>query len=609
METVRRAIVHACAFAAALALIVGVAACGSSNNPSGGSATVQRGGTLRIGMSTDPGLDVRNPNYMQQHHWAFLNRTLYTFTLTPPDQGGSTPVPDLAVGMPEISADGLTYTVHIKRGLHFAPPFQNEEITSQTLVNSLESLANPRNATVNAGSFLMIKGIDQNTGKLPRGATHISGVSTPDKYTIVFRLNQKRGDFLDTLTWPALTPSPAGVMDAHQKDYGRYLVATGPYMVAGSDREDPAHLTPLSGYVPSRSLTLVRNPSWQRSTDSVRQANPDRVAFTFGDTDTSIAEKVTNGELDLMFVTQAPPDVVRQYETDPSLRDRIHINPKVSIRVSTFNVAQAPFDDVHVRRAVNYIISREDIRRADGGDATSVLAYHNFPPSEMGGLLKDYTPYATSSDAEALQKALAEMKQSRYKTDASGKCTDPVCQNIRTIPGDMDKPDTNIIRQDVAKIGLNLRVENYSGDTAFGKCNDPTQHVALCTAWGFGAGAPDAWGEASNLTTAAAGPNGCCNIGNIGLSAAALKRLGYPNAPGTHNFDAEVDHCAAIAIGASRNDCFAAIDREATDLALRLPVLFPNQREIIGDRVTNYTYDFYGYASLDRIALKQSRTS
>jgi len=607
MEFARAAVMRLGMLAVALALM-GAAGCGgdgdgsSSDGGQGSPASkgeAESGGTLRLGMTDDPGLDLRAPDYMQQHHWALLNRTLYTYKLTP-DEGE--PVPDLASGPPEISPDGLTYTVRLKKGLRYAPPYEDREIVAQDIAYSLNHLADPKHSAVSASHFIPLAGIDPETGKRTKGTKELTGVTTPDDHTIVFELAKPKGDFIHRMAWPAMSPMPEGAFDGHEKDFGRYLVSTGPYMVDGSAAQDPANAKPLGGYVPGRSLTLVRNPSWERATDEVRQANPDRIEFSFGDSDVSIAQKVTNGELDVMFVTQAPPNIIRQYHTNPDLEDRLHINPKVSVRISTLNVAQPPFDDVHVRRALNYVVSREDIRRADGGKATSELAYHRFSPNVLGGQLADYAEYATSSPEEALEKAMEEMRQSKYDPGKTGKCTEPACQGIRAIPSDTSRPESNIIRQDAAKIGLELKLEQYSDDTAFSKCNDPKEKIAICMGLSFGASAPDAGGFAGDLVTSAIGPNGCCNVGLIGVPADRLEGWGYEGGP-SKNFDADVDRCQAM-LGDERIECFAAIDVEESELALSLPLLFPNQREIISDRVTNYTHDFYGYASLNAIGLK-----
>ena len=90
---------------------------------------------------------------------------------------------------------------------------------------------------------------------------------------------------------PATARSPArqrGIRgrDGHDKDYGRFLVASGPYMFKGSEALDfsvPAkEQEPVAGYVPGRSIELVRNPSWSADTDELRLAYPDEIVTEIG---------------------------------------------------------------------------------------------------------------------------------------------------------------------------------------------------------------------------------------------------------------------------------------------------------------------------------------
>ena len=46
--------------------------------------------------------------------------------------------------IPEISADGLTWTFTLKSGLHYAPPLEEVEITAQDFVRAMERTADPR---------------------------------------------------------------------------------------------------------------------------------------------------------------------------------------------------------------------------------------------------------------------------------------------------------------------------------------------------------------------------------------------------------------------------------------------------------------------------------
>ena len=51
------------------------------------------------------------------------------------------PVPDMASGPPEISADAKTITVHLRHGVHFSPPV-NREVTSADVAYAIERGAN-----------------------------------------------------------------------------------------------------------------------------------------------------------------------------------------------------------------------------------------------------------------------------------------------------------------------------------------------------------------------------------------------------------------------------------------------------------------------------------
>jgi len=53
-------------------------------------------------------------------------------------EGGAILQPDLAAADPAISADGLTWTFHLKPGLRYAPPMADTTIVSADIVRALE---------------------------------------------------------------------------------------------------------------------------------------------------------------------------------------------------------------------------------------------------------------------------------------------------------------------------------------------------------------------------------------------------------------------------------------------------------------------------------------
>ena len=57
------------------------------------------------------------------------------------------------------------------------------------------------------------------------------------------------------------------------------------------------------------------------------------------------------------------------------------------------NLTQPPFDDVHVRKAVNFVMDKEGLRRAWGGPLVGEIATHIVPDPIFDDVLADYDPY------------------------------------------------------------------------------------------------------------------------------------------------------------------------------------------------------------------------
>ena len=124
------------------ALALFVAACGGSNNSSssgGGGSKTATGQSKVAGRQARWHADLSRRRRRRLHrpgpdvlhvrlHGPVRRRTapLYSFK---PDNSVK-PVPDLATGPPEISSDNKTITVHIKKGVKYAPPVNREVKTA-----------------------------------------------------------------------------------------------------------------------------------------------------------------------------------------------------------------------------------------------------------------------------------------------------------------------------------------------------------------------------------------------------------------------------------------------------------------------------------------------
>jgi ABC-type oligopeptide transport system substrate-binding subunit len=225
---------------------------------------------------------------------------------------------------------------------------------------------------------------------------------------------------------PATAPIPEGASENHVDDYGRFLVSTGPYMFEGS--EQITDDTPASGYQPGKSITLVRNPSWDPATDEIRKAYVDQIDVAIGGTAEDNQNKIDAGELDIEYDGILPAEAIRRYSTDPELQSRMFVNSADGVRFLWMNLAVPPFDDLAVRRAVNYAIDRDGLRRLRGGETVGDIATHMIIPRCSVEGSRRSVPLAEPRGRHDAAKT--EMANSKYDSDGDGVCDAPECENV-----------------------------------------------------------------------------------------------------------------------------------------------------------------------------------
>jgi peptide/nickel transport system substrate-binding protein len=585
-------------FALVGVLALTAAACGeepTTQEPGQQDQEVQQGGTLLGGLESD----VDNAFDPQKEYysvtWGFyhccLMRTLVTTPPTVPAEGGDELQPDLATDLPETSEDGLTYTFTIKEGLNFAPPYQDTPITAQSFINAMEREADP---DVGAGYpfyYSVIEGFDEfSEGE----ADTISGMTAPDDYTLEITLTRPAGDFPFRMMMPATAPIPDGAADGHERDYGRFLISSGPYMFEGADQAEQPPAEPFPGYVPNRSIVLVRNPSWDAETDELRAANLDRMEFQIGLTTDDMTLQIDAGDLDLNVDGVPVPQQIQQYQADPERRDQVHTFQGDTVYYMSFNLAEPPFDDVNVRRAVAFAIDRAGMLQIRGGPLFGEVATHAITNPLTGGLLQDYDPFPSADFQGDIEAAQAAMAESKYDTNGDGVCDDPSCQNIVAATDEADPyPDQSALaQQNLEPLGLSLDVTTFERTTMYDRCNDPGAHVALCLGPGWSKDYPDAstFGEPL-FGSAAIGPDACCNYGNLGAPADLLREHDY-EVTEVPNVDADVQACDEIPVGEERVQCWADFDRKITEeIVAWVPLTFNKDTFVVGDRVVNFGYD------------------
>jgi peptide/nickel transport system substrate-binding protein len=603
-------------------LAVIAAACGGGDGTEDTPTTPAEGlegGTLRMAMLADvtAAFDPQKEYYSVtwEYYRCCLLRTLMSYEGVPTDAGGADIFPDLAAADPEISEDGLTWTFQIKPGLMYAPPKDDTEITAQDFIRAMEREANPK-ANVGGYSFYysVIEGFDDfGAGD----ADTISGMTAVDDHTLEITTTTAIGDLGYRMAMGAAAPIPPddpnerlGVAEGHDRNYGRFLVATGPYMFEGSDQMDfsvdPKEQEEASGYVPGRQIVLERNPSYDKSTDGLRDAYPDRIEVRIGGDNDDLYNQVAQGTLDFVVDGAVPPDKIREYQTTPDLQTKINVYPSDAIRYVSFNLAIPPFDDVHVRKAVSWAFDKQGWRQLRGGPSTGEIGTHVFVNSLQNNILAEYDPYTTANASGDIDKAKEEMKQSKYDTDGDGVCDDPSCQNILTM-SDREDPypeQTALLQQNLEPLGLTLDVKELERGTMYNKCNDANSHHALCAAPGWGKDFADGVTFGEPLFHSSGLWESCCNYSLLGASAEQLRGWGY-DVTEVPSVDEKVEECSALDPGDERFQCWADLDTQLMEEVVPMvPYLFDNSVDIISDNVVNYSFDqFAGLAAFDSMAV------
>ncbi|MDX6524045.1 MAG: peptide/nickel transport system substrate-binding protein [Gaiellales bacterium] len=328
----------------ALALAAG---CGSGNSSSGGSGGAPvNGGVLRGGIPDNPDHLDTGISFAVEG-WELLEATnngLLTFKKAGGGQQ-SVILPDIASAMPTVSADGRTYSFHVRPNVMFSPPV-SRAVRPSDFQYSIERLFHVGSPGV--GFYTDIVGANAYAA---HKAAHISGIVANDAaMTITFHLVKPDGAFLDDLAIPFAFAVPKGTPYKDISTDPAWRVATGPYMV--------------SSYVPRQQIVLTRNPNFKQWTPASPKGHVNEVDITIGITPEQAVNETIAGQLD-WYMEAVPADrftaLRKQYPKQTFLY------PRNNVTYFSMNSRKPPFDKLAVRQAVNYAIDRNALVKIFGG--------------------------------------------------------------------------------------------------------------------------------------------------------------------------------------------------------------------------------------------------
>ncbi|MCR4605090.1 MAG: peptide ABC transporter substrate-binding protein [Eubacterium sp.] len=291
--------------------------------------------TITVGMSSRPSsLDPQKSNDVT----SYCSLKLLYGTLYREDENGDY-VPGLAKGY-DISADGLTATIHLRDGLYYS---NGDPIIADDIVYSIRRLADPLEATD------MIRVIQENCklkniDAISEGKMSLDklGVSAPDDKTIVLNLEQPCSRFESVISTFAFSPCQKKFFkscNGHYASSPETLLSSGAFII---DRYEPL----------GTQIHFVKNPNYYDK-DSIKLSEITYQCVS------DPQQAIMSYQTGLVDLTEVKGEFITLAENDKSLMEKLSGVVKfVSVNERSSNKA---CNNVNLRLALANAIDRQEI--------------------------------------------------------------------------------------------------------------------------------------------------------------------------------------------------------------------------------------------------------
>ncbi|MDP9861201.1 MULTISPECIES: ABC transporter substrate-binding protein [Streptosporangium] len=515
---------------------------GTSQAAGAGFQEQHKGGTLRLQAKAGDGTLDPHINYSNGNWQVF--QAMYDGLLAFKKVGGEASydlVPDLAEAMPEVSADGRSYTFTLRKGVKFAG---GAEVTVDDVVASFQRIykvSGPTSGTFYAGivgAAACVKKPDECT--LDKGV-----VADRAKNTVTVNLVEPDSEFPLKLALPHAVVLPK---DTPDKDQGtKPIGGTGPYTAVSYD--------------PNKELKLVRNPDFTEwSREAQPQGYPDEIVYSYGLTAEAAVTAVQNGQADWVF-DPLPAD--RLGEIGANYASQAHVNQLSAFWYLPLNTNLAPFDRPEARQALNWAIDRQAVVKMFGGANVAQPACTLLPPGIPGHA--DFCDFP--------EPDLAKAKDLVQRSGTAG-------QEVSVVVADdeVSKQIGEYVRSTLEQIGYRAKLKVISTNIHFTYIQNDKNKVQVSVSQWY-ADYPAASDFLHVLLSCASFRPG---------SDSSINISGY--------CDKDVDARMAEAMTLDRTDKDAAnakwgeIDRDLTKASPIIPLFTPKQVDFVSSRVGNYQF-------------------
>ena len=379
------------ALALALTLALGVAACGGDDDEGGSGASSEGTQAAKTGGQVNTAL-TSYPDYMDpalsytQEGWQTL-WTVYTPLLSYKHEegaGGAQLIPGLAEALPEVSEDGLTYTLTLRKGLKFS---DGADVKASDFEHTIKRVLN-----LESGGSAFYLGIEGAEDYVESGKAKgdISGIETDDATgEITIKLTEPDGAFPYVLAM----------------DFAGVVPSDTPF--ENASKNPPAGVGPfkLENVRQNRGYEMVKNENFPRI-DGIPAAKLDRIKVDIIKNQQRQTQDIISNRLDYSL---DPPPADQLRTVKQQYKDRYEEYVTNSTYYFFLNEKVAPFNKKEARQAVNFAIDKRALARLFGGLFEPGC---NFLPPGMQGYEKvDPCPFGDPNQAPQVDKARQLVQQ------------------------------------------------------------------------------------------------------------------------------------------------------------------------------------------------------
>jgi oligopeptide transport system substrate-binding protein len=249
----------------------------------------------------------------------------------------------------DISADGLTYTFHLRDGLKWS---NGDPLVAQDFVNGAERQENPATGSYKAYYLFTQLPItaagDYNAKKLADWSK--VGISAPDPKTVVMHLDRPNPYALQLLNYYYISPLHKPSLDAHGADFVQpaNFVGNGAYV--------------MKELVPQSHVLLVKNPNyWDAANVPVES-----IKYVVTEDVSTELKSFKAGQIDITW--DVPTDQIQALKKE--FGAQFHLAPYAATDHLSFNTQKEPLTDIRIRKALALTIDRDIVvnKIAKSGD-------------------------------------------------------------------------------------------------------------------------------------------------------------------------------------------------------------------------------------------------